>query len=102
MRKILLITYILVLALTMQGKNENPVRSALVSQGDSCMAEHDSQHAIGFYQQHLNTHPGDLPVLRKLASCYRMRGDNKESHRLYGQHTQRQPQPRGHENALLY
>ena len=64
MRKTLLITYILVLALTMQGKNEHPVRSALVSQGDSCMAEHDSQHAIGFYQQHLNTHPGDLPVLR--------------------------------------
>lgn len=32
----------------MQGKNEHPVRSALVSQGDSCMAEHDSQHAIGF------------------------------------------------------
>lgn len=31
MRKTLLITYILVLALTMQGKNENPVRSALVS-----------------------------------------------------------------------
>ena len=45
MRKTLLITYILVLALTMQGKNEHPVRSALVSQGDSCMAEHDSQHA---------------------------------------------------------
>ena len=43
MRKTLLITYILVLALTMQGKNEHPVRSALVSQGDSCMAEHDSQ-----------------------------------------------------------
>ncbi len=79
MRKTLLITYILVLALTMQGKNEHPVRSALVSQGDSCMAEHDSQHAIGFYQQHLNTHPGDLPVLRKLASCYRMRGDNKKA-----------------------
>ena len=79
MRKTLLITYILVLALTMQGKNENPVRSALVSQGDSCMAEHDSQHAIGFYQQHLNTHPDDLPVLRKLASCYRMRGDNKKA-----------------------
>lgn len=72
MKKTLLITYILVLALTMQGKNEHPVRSALVSQGDSCMAEHDSQHAIGFYQQHLNTHPGDLPVLRKLASCYRI------------------------------
>ena len=51
----------------------------LVQQGDSCMAEYDSQHAIGFYQQHLNTHPGDLPVLRKLASCYRMRGDNKKA-----------------------
>ena len=26
----------------------------------------------------------------------------QESHRLYGQYSQRQPQPRGHENALLY
>ncbi len=68
----------LVLVLTMQGKNEHPVRSALVSQGDSCLVEHDTFHAIGYYQKYLETHPRDLSVVRKLASCHRLRGDNKK------------------------
>ncbi len=50
----------------------------LVQKGDSCMNEHDSFHAIGYYQQYLNEQPKDLEVLRKLASCYRLRGDNKK------------------------
>lgn len=57
-------------------KEQTPIHR-LILQGDSCMNEHDSFHAITYYQQYINEHPHDLNVLRKLASCYRLRGDNK-------------------------
>lgn len=58
-------------------KEQTPIHR-LILQGDSCMNEHDSFHAITYYQQYINEHPHDLKVLRKLASCYRLRGDNKK------------------------
>ena len=58
-------------------KEQTPIQH-LILQGDSCMNEHDSYHAITYYQQYINEHPHDLNVLRKLASCYRLRGDNKK------------------------
>lgn len=58
-------------------KEQTPIHR-LILQGDSCMNEHDSFHAITYYQQYINEHPHDLNVLRKLASCYRLRGDNKK------------------------
>lgn len=57
-------------------KEQTPIHR-LILQGDSYMNEHDSFHAITYYQQYINEHPHDLNVLRKLASCYRLRGDNK-------------------------
>ena len=57
-------------------KEQTPIHR-LILQGDSCMNEHDSFHAITYYQQYINEYPHDLNVLRKLASCYRLRGDNK-------------------------
>ena len=58
-------------------KEQTPIHR-LILQGDSCINEHDSFHAITYYQQYINEHPHDLNVLRKLASCYRLRGDNKK------------------------
>ncbi len=58
-------------------KEQTPIHR-LILLGDSCMNEHDSFHAITYYQQYINEHPHDLNVLRKLASCYRLRGDNKK------------------------
>ena len=58
-------------------KEQTPIQH-LILQGDSCMNEHDSYHATTYYQQYIKEHPHDLNVLRKLASCYRLRGDNKK------------------------
>ncbi len=49
-------------------KEQTPIQH-LILQGDSCMNEHDSYHAITYYQQYINEHPHDLNVLRKLASA---------------------------------
>jgi len=42
------------------------------------MNEHDSQHAVFYYKQQLAKYPQDLETRRKLASCFRMRGDSKQ------------------------
>lgn len=77
MRNYFLIICMFLLAIGVEAKKEKTEVSLLVSKGDSCMKEHDSFHAIDFYHQHLAEHPKDLDVLRKIASCYRQRGDNK-------------------------
>lgn len=61
-----------------EAKKEQKTETTLVMKGDSCMNEHDSFHAVAYYQQYIDEHPHDLNVLRKLASCYRLRGDNKK------------------------
>lgn len=63
-------------ALCTEAKKEQKEAFTLVMKGDSCMNEHDTFHAINFYEQHIAQHPHDCDVRRKLASCYRLRGDN--------------------------
>lgn len=77
MRNYILIICLFLLAIGAEAKKEKTEVSPLVMKGDSCMKEHDSFHAIDFYQQHLTEHPKDLDALRKIASCYRQRGDDK-------------------------
>ena len=64
--------------LGIQAKKEQKTISPFIQKGDSCMKEHDSQHAVFYYKQQLAEHPQDLDTRRKLASCYRMRGDSKQ------------------------
>lgn len=76
--------YVFIICLLLMGvgladaKKEQKIENTLILKGDSCMNEHDSYHAITYYQQYIDEHPHDLNVLRKLASCYRLRGDNKK------------------------
>ncbi len=80
MKKFVFILCLLLLGVgRTEAKKEQKNESVLVSKGDSCMNEHDPFHAITYYQQYIDEHPRDLNVLRKLASCYRLRGDNKKS-----------------------
>lgn len=79
MKRYLFITCLVFLGIIgISAKKEQTPIHRLILQGDSCMNEHDSFHAITYYQQYINEHPHDLNVLRKLASCYRLRGDNKK------------------------
>ena len=79
MKRYLFITCLVILGIIgISAKKEQIPIHRLILQGDSCMNEHDSFHAITYYQQYINEHPHDLNVLRKLASCYRLRGDNKK------------------------
>ena len=64
--------------LSIQAKKEQKTLSPFILKGDSCMKEHDSQHAVFYYKQQLAEHPQDLETRRKLASCFRLRGDNKQ------------------------
>lgn len=79
MKKYVFILCLLLLGVGMtEAKKEQKNESVLVLKGDSCMNEHDSFHAVTYYQQYIDEHPHELNVLRKLASCYRLRGDNKK------------------------
>ena len=79
MKKSAFILILLLLGVSItKAKKEQKIEPTLVLKGDSCMNEHDSYHAITYYQQYIDEHPKDLNVLKKLASCYRMRGDNKK------------------------
>ena len=42
-------------------KEQTPIQH-LILQGDSCMNEHDSYHAITYYQQYINEHPHDCDL----------------------------------------
>jgi len=75
----LLFTFIsLTTCLGIQAKKEQEAVSPFIQKGDSCMNEHDSQHAVFYYKQQLAKYPQDLETRRKLASCFRMRGDSKQ------------------------
>ena len=75
----LLFTFIsLTTCLGIQAKKEQEVVSPFIQEGDDCMNEHDSQHAVFYYKQQLAKYPQDLETRRKLASCFRMRGDSKQ------------------------
>ena len=75
----LLFTFIsLTTYLGIQAKTEQEAVSPFIQKGDSCMNEHDSQHAVFYYKQQLAKYPQDLETRRKLASCFRMRGDSKQ------------------------
>lgn len=77
MKNYILIICMFLLAIGAEAKKEKTEVSSLATKGDSCMKEHDTFHAITFYQQHLTEHPKDLDVLRKIASCFRQRGNDK-------------------------
>lgn len=73
-----MLMYMFFLTFSIEAKNESVCISPLLLKGDSCMMEHDSYHAIEYYLQYRAECPNDLNTLRKLAACYRLRGDNRK------------------------
>lgn len=79
MKKYVFIICLLLLGVDLaDAKKEQKAEMTLVSKGDSCMNEHDNLHALFYYKKHLADHPLDIDTRRKVASCYRLRGDNKK------------------------
>ena len=59
-------------SLTLPGKEGNGADSLLMARGDSCMAEYDYFHAMGWYEQVKNA---DSDLTQKLATCHFLRGN---------------------------